>query len=85
MIALSGDGWNVAAPAAIAADDLDRLYVLDQKSRAVFVFDRAGKGAQAVPGDVLSGEVRSPAFLAVDAEGRVYVADKRAGRVVRFQ
>src|SRR5262249_32892451 len=77
-------GEGFAEITALSVDPAGDLYVLDGKGRSVHVFDRLGKpvAAFSVAGP---GEDVAPSAMAVDRIGRIYVADRRSGRVLRFR
>jgi hypothetical protein len=70
-------------PEAIEIDDLGNIYVLDRDDRTVDVYDAQGTRLQRL-GPVLPGGVslRAPRDLAVDGEGRLYIADRSASSVL---
>lgn len=72
-------------PQDVAADDRDRLYVLDRTENRVVIFDARGEQVGAVGriGDG-PGELRSPTALGVTASGQLAVADSRKRAIVRF-
>jgi DNA-binding beta-propeller fold protein YncE len=69
------------SPAAVAADPMHRVFVLDSGSRAVHVFD-FGRGKY----ELMSGgeRLQSPAGIATDAAGNVYVTDRNSRSVLIF-
>ena len=77
---LTGE-WN--RPGAIAVDALGNVYLLDQKSRSIEVLgphgtklDRLGP---TLPGGV---ELKAPRDIAIDGEGRLYIADVKLAQIV---
>ncbi len=83
-ISLSALGIQEAS--ALAVDSLGDLFILDERADAVVVADPAGKLISTLR---ISREVRSrlgdPAAVAVDALGRLYLAGRKTGQVVRYQ
>ncbi len=75
------DGWR--RPAAVATDDVGHVYVLDRDLKRIDVFDPDG-GIRWSLGPVLPGgvELDDPRDLAVDAGGRILVADRGLSVVV---
>jgi TolA-binding protein len=79
-------GLGVADPASLAVDALGDLFVLDAGTGWIFVGDPDGKRVTVVRppaavGDRL-GEISS---LAIDPQGRLYLAGRKTGVVVRLQ
>ena len=77
---LSGT-WKRAA--ALDIDPLGNIYVLDQASGTIEMFDPAGQ-RRARLGPTLGGgiELRSPVDLAVDGTGRLFIADTKLPFIV---
>jgi|GEM_PF-1643776 len=79
-IAARGD-WR--KPEAVAVDALGNVYVLDRDSGRIDIFDPQGNSftslGPSLPGGI---ELRSPLDLALDGQGRIFVADPRLGAVV---
>ena len=76
---LDGRGERLHVPVSLAADGQDNLYVVDQTSRTVLVYDSAGKFRRYL-GKLRGGEsyFDSPAGIAIDKAGRrVYVCDRQ--------
>jgi TolA-binding protein len=79
-------GLGVADPASLAVDALGDLFVLDGGTGWIFVGDPDGRRVTVVRppasvGDRL-GEISS---LAIDPQGRLYLAGRKTGVVVRLQ
>jgi DNA-binding beta-propeller fold protein YncE len=69
---------RLGVPMALAVDAQDNLYVVDERSRTILVYDSAGKFRHAF-GTLSGGEsyFESPAGIAIDAtNGHIYVCDK---------
>ena len=91
----SGDGGNAAtaqlgAFPAVAADASGNIFIADFGNTRIrrisggIITTIAGTGASGFSGDggpALSGEFATPAGIAVDSSGRVYVADQGNNRV----
>jgi DNA-binding beta-propeller fold protein YncE len=74
---LGGPGDRLGTPVSLAVDGQDNLYVVDQSSRTVLVYDSAGKFRRYL-GKLRGGEsyFDSPAGIAIDrAMRRIYVCD----------
>jgi sugar lactone lactonase YvrE len=84
-VAPGGSLRTFGLPRGVAVDHLDRLYAVDSSNGVVQVFDVSGDK----PGYLYSigaegdgnGQLRFPGQVAVDASGRVYVADRVNHRV----
>jgi DNA-binding beta-propeller fold protein YncE len=75
-----GRGDRMHAPISLSVDRHDNLYVVDQSTRTVLVYDSAGKFRRYL-GKLKGGEsyFGSPAGIAVDrGTGRIYVCDRQA-------
>ncbi|HEU4328600.1 MAG TPA: NHL repeat-containing protein [Roseiflexaceae bacterium] len=86
------------APAALALDTAGRLWVVDQVNSRVLRFDSAAGKASGAAADSVLGQadfstgasgggaqgMRQPQGLALDAQGRLWVADDGNSRVLRF-
>lgn len=81
---LSSVSWE--EPYALDVDALGNLYVLDRRAKKIDVFDSEGVNRWSL-GPVLPGgvELRDPRDVAVDGQGRVYVADRGLSVVVMIQ
>ena len=75
------DGWR--RPQAVTTDGLGHVYVLDRDLKRIDVFDPDG-GILWTLGPTLPGglQLDDPRDLAVDAGGRILVADRGLGAVV---
>lgn len=74
---LDGRGDRLHTPVSLAVDGQDNLYVVDQSSRAVLVYDSAGKFRRYL-GKLRGGEsyFDSPAGITIDSTtGRIYICD----------
>ena len=72
-------------PTAIAMDSQGQIYVCDDYTNRITVFDNAGKYLDkwGVHGSE-SGELDGPAGLAFDREDNLYVSDHRNDRIQKF-
>jgi TolA-binding protein len=85
-VSLSDPPASVMEPVALAVDDLGDLYVSDAGSGRVLVLEpRGGKVLAVLQGDRSKGGLSAPGPLAVDHQGRVYVFDRKADAILRFQ
>jgi len=90
IIGFAGDGGpatraQLAAPVAVAADAIGNIYIADGSTRirrvaypTGTITTIAGNGSQGYSGDggaATSAQLNSPAGLAVDSSGNLYVAD----------
>lgn len=76
---LDRGGDRLHVPVSLAVDDKDNLYVVDQSSRTVLVYDSAGKFRRYL-GKLRGGEsyFDNPAGIAIDKAGRhIYVSDQQ--------
>jgi DNA-binding beta-propeller fold protein YncE len=76
---LGGRGDRLHVPVSLAVDGQDNLYVVDQVSRTVLVYDSAGKFRRYL-GKLRGGEsyFDNPAGIAIDKAGRrIYVCDRQ--------
>ena len=69
----------------LACDGAGDLYILDDKTLRVHVFDRAGRLVAAF--DLMAGAsgLSNPDAIAVDRAGRVYVTSHRPAGIARFR
>jgi hypothetical protein len=81
---LASVSWE--EPYALDIDALGNLYVLDRRAKKIDVFDPDGVIRWSL-GPVLPGgvELRDPRDIAVDGQGRVYIADRSLSVVVLVQ
>ena len=79
-----GDGQFIW-PVAMAFDSQEQLYVTDEYSNRITVFDTEGKylAKWGVEGSG-PGEISGPAGIAIDAEDNIYIADQHNNRVQKF-
>jgi len=82
---LSEPPASIALPLDLAVDDLGDLYVVDGAATRVVVLDPSGKRVLAtLVGDKTKGGLSDPQRVDVDRQGRIYVYDRRADAVLRF-
>lgn len=86
----SGAG-NLKFPAGLAVDSLGRIYVADRgNNRIVRMDDMSGANWTTFAGTVQSDHAgsttpfKNPTGVAIDAQGRILVADQGNGRIVRM-
>lgn len=81
-----GSGPDVfAAPIALEADALGRLYVLDAQANQLRVFGADGRHVRSVGGQGAGpGEFRQPMGMTIAPDGAVWVVDPGNGRFVVF-
>lgn len=75
---------RVGTPVSVAIDAQDNLYVTDERSRTVLVYDSAGKFRRSL-GKLSGGEsyFESPAGIAIDpATGHIYLCDTRRHMII---
>jgi len=81
---LERGGDRLGTPVSLAVDGRDNLYVVDQRSRTVRVYDSAGKFRRYL-GKLRGGEsyFDSPAGITIDrTTGRIYVCDTRRHMII---
>lgn len=81
---LLSDGDRLGRPVSLAVDGQDNLYVIDERSRTVLVYDSAGKFRRYL-GRLGGGEsyFESPAGITIDTKtGRLYVCDTHRHMVI---
>jgi len=73
-------------PVAVAFDPAGDAYVLDRRRARIVVFDRATGMPKRTIASLGSGpgQLRNPSALAIDASGRIAVADTGNERIARF-
>lgn len=80
----SGDGQFVF-PTAMAFDSHDRLYITDESSHRISIFDSSGnfvsKWGEFGCSD---GEINGPAGIAIDSEDTIYISDQHNHRIQKF-
>ncbi len=85
-IAARGDGYQFDNVVDVSIDALGHIYALDRGQATVFVFTNDGKLLTSLhspeSGD---GSFREPTAFAIDAAGRLFVADARTHQVVIYQ
>ncbi len=85
-IAARGDGYQFDNVVDVTIDPLGHIYALDRGQATVFVFTNDGKLLTSLrspeSGD---GSFREPTAFAIDAAGRLFVADARTHQVVIYQ
>jgi TolA-binding protein/streptogramin lyase len=86
QIRLAEPPASIADPAALAVDELGDLYISDAGTGRVVVLDPSGKRVLALLGaDRVRGGVSAPDRIEVDRQGRIYVYDRKADAILRFQ
>jgi DNA-binding beta-propeller fold protein YncE len=76
---------DLARPAAVAVDEHDRVYVVEELAGRVSVFDAAGVRLRAFGElDAAHGTLVEPQGIAVASDGTTYVADSGNDRVCVF-
>lgn len=77
---------SIVDPVALAVDDLGNLYVSDASAGRVVILDPAGKRVLSVlRSDRGRGGIAAPDKIEVDRQGRIYVYDRKANAILRFQ
>ena len=77
---------NLQSPKSLAVDALGDLYVLDGKTGWVSVADPTGRPITVIrPDKKVTSFLREASSVAVDPMGRVYLAGRKTGVVVRYQ
>ena len=79
-----GDG-QLMLPVAMALDSQERLYITDEHTHQISMFDLSGdfigKWGEAGDGD---GQFNGPAGIAIDANDHVYIADQHNHRIQKL-
>ena len=77
---------GAADPTALAVDGLGDLFILDGGTGWVFVGDPQGKRIAVVrPSKIVTDRTGAITAIEVDAQGRLYLAGRRSGAVVRLR
>ena len=77
---------RIADPVALAVDELGNLYAGDASAGRVVVLDPSGKRVLSILGaDRARGGIAAPEKIEVDRQGRIYVYDRKADAILRFQ
>jgi TolA-binding protein len=85
-IAARGEGYQFDNVVDLAIDALGHIYALDRGQAAVFIFTNDGKLLTTLHSpETGDGAFREPTAFALDAAGRLYVADSRAHQLVIYQ
>lgn len=72
-------------PAALAANDLGELFVLDRRARSIVVMTAEGKTLETIVSQPATpGEFSEPTALAVGPRAEIYVHDAKRRTIVRF-
>ncbi len=79
-----GDG-QLMLPVAMALDSQERLYITDEHTHRISVFDLSGNflSKWGEPGSA-AGQLNGPAGIAIDAEDHVYIVDQHNHRIQTF-
>ena len=82
---IGNGGGQFVSPTALAADGLGRLYVADEYTHRIVVFEPDGTPVAdwGIHG-AGPGELDSPSGLAFDGDDNLYVADHRNQRIQKF-
>jgi TolA-binding protein len=76
---------SIALPLDLAVDDLGDLYVVDGAAARVVVLDSTGKRVlSTLVSDKTKGGLSDPQRVEVDRQGRIYVYDRKADAIIRF-
>ena len=79
-----GDG-QLMLPVAMALDSRERVYITDEHTNKINVFDPSGdflnKWGVAGSGD---GELNGPSGIAIDSQDNIYISDQHNNRVQKF-
>ena len=81
---LDGGREHLSKPVSLAVDGHDNIYVVDEGSRTVLVYDSAGKFRRSF-GKLTGGEsyFESPDGIAIDTStGRIYLCDTRRHMII---
>jgi DNA-binding beta-propeller fold protein YncE len=77
---------SLSEPADLAVDELGDLYVADPGTGRVMVLDPTGKKILSTLGPDRPKEgIVAPERLEVDRQGRIYVYDRKADAILRYQ
>jgi hypothetical protein len=85
-IVAKGEGWQFEDLREVAIDSLGHIYALDRDQATVFVFTNDGKLLASLKSPE-NGDAafRETSAFALDAAGRLFLADERAHQVVIYQ
>ena len=76
---------SISLPLDMAVDELGDLYLCDGAAGRVVVLDPTGKRVLAtLVGDKTKGGLAEPQRVEVDRQGRLYVYDRKADAILRF-
>jgi len=76
---------SISLPLDLAVDDLGDLYLVDGAAARVVVLDPTGKRVlSTLVGDKTKGGLSDPQRVEVDRQGRIYIYDRKADAVLRF-
>lgn len=76
---------SLSEPADLAVDELGDLYVADPGTGRVMVLDPAGKKILSTLGPDRKGGITTPERIGVDRQGRIYIYDRKADAILRYQ
>ena len=79
MIAAKTPAYEIKKPVDVAIDSFRNTYIADAEG-GVFVFDGQGKLLT-----ILTGELRRPRALTLEADGALLVYDEKAERILRYK
>ncbi|MBT0663420.1 SBBP repeat-containing protein [Geobacter pelophilus] len=74
-------GVMLDAPVYVTADGLGKVYVVDQRSRGVYLFDLKARTAALFGGEGSSSILTRGTGIAVDGNGNVYVGDSQFQKI----
>src|SRR5262245_40174816 len=86
-----GGGGGQQAPqpgvSGVAIDDTDHVYAFNRGPKTIMVFDRDGNLTRSGGDQPVNGKTLNPSFIhsgAVDREGNVWIIERDAHRLVKF-